>query len=272
VLCLIQDAIGGSLAEVSVEGNSYSRLTVCGSTARSVLDRIRKHLVIKRHYAEACLAMANRPVSDRHDAKRQLKWERRRPSLPLPNFPSRKWLAGYLDGDGCFAVSRLTPLGSACPVLHCAAARYDTEGIEIIQKAFGGRMYDMCHGRVKQYVLQLNPSKAVEMLSMFAHHMIVKRDQAMFILGCARMGHYRDGERIRAILKQLKAHPQRLNETALDVGLLVRQVQDKLRPWNKKGLMACTHCGRNDRRHVGFGLCEICYRDETLRRRHATML
>lgn len=272
VLCLIQDVVGGSLRENIINGESYSMLTVCGNNARMTLDRIRQHLVIKRHYAEVCMKMANQPCEDREKARQWLKWQRRINTSPVPNFPSRKWLAGYLDGDGCFSVSKIGHQGGAAIILHVACSKFDSAGILTLQKNFGGRIHDMCEGRVNQYVLSLTPSKAVQLLEYCAADMIVKQYQAMFILGCARMGHYRDGKRIREILKQLKAHPQRLNETELDVGLLVRQVQDQPRPWNKKGLTACVNCGRNDRTHVGFGLCATCFRDEGLRRKHATKL
>jgi hypothetical protein len=56
--------------------------------------------------------------------------------------------------------------------------------------------------------------------------MVVKRDQAQFLLGCAKMGHLRDGENIKAALKHLKARPHRLNEQGADIGHLLQKVQD----------------------------------------------
>lgn len=217
VLDHLQRTVGGSIRTVQVMGGRYTAWTLCGSKARMLLDRIRKHLVIKRHYAEVVLGMVNRPVQDRMAAKLMLKAERRVRSEPLPNFPSRKWMAGYIDGDGCFSVGSVQ-YGNAYPLLHIAASSWDTEGIEIIQKQFGGRIHPMKtkngSENVKQYVLYLNPSKAIQVLEYCGKHLIVKREQADFLLSCARMGHYHDGKRIQETLKQLKTHPQRLNESA----------------------------------------------------------
>lgn len=259
VLSEIHKVIGGKLDGVVVKGNRYSRLHICGRKAEALLNRIRKHLVIKRRYADVCMKIAMERVDDPVAIKEQLKRERKIASLPIPNFPTRKWLAGYIDGDGCFSVTQLTPRGTACPVLHIAASNYDTEGIEVIQKAFGGRIHDMNHGRVKQYVLPVQPSKAIKLISYCGKHMIVKRDQAQFILNCAKMGHYRDGKSIKLALKQLKAQPHRLNEPRVDLSIIMAGIKDVPPYWNKKGAQACIECGTRIRKHTAFGLCGACY-------------
>jgi hypothetical protein len=259
VLSEIHKVIGGKLDAIIVKGGRYSRLSICGRKAEALLTRIKKHLVIKRRYADACMKIVSEKVKDPIAVKKQLKAERRIESLPIPNFPTRKWLAGYIDGDGCFSVTQLTPRGTACPVLHIASAVYDTEGIEAIQKAFGGRIHGMKSGKVKQYVLPLPPSKAVEIISYCGKHMIVKRNQALFILNCAKMGHYRDGKSIKLALKQLKAQPHRLNEPRVDMSVLMAGIKDLPPYWNKKAAQACSECGTQIRKHVAFGLCGACY-------------
>lgn len=213
VLYLIQEVSGGTISERMVNGVSYSKLQLYGTNAKGLLNRIKKHLVVKRHYAHVCLDLANRPVEDPEVAKAYLKAHRRVKSMPLPNFPPRKWLAGYFDGDGCVSVTRIYgPTGRADLVVHVAASDYDTEGIEILQKAYGGRIHEMCDGRVRQWVLSLSASKATEFFGYFAKHLVTKGEQADFVLGCAAMGHFRDGSNIKAALKSLKAHDHRLSE------------------------------------------------------------
>lgn len=268
VLTQIHQVVGGQLDTVVVKGNEYSRLHICGRKAEALLNRIRKHLVVKRRYADACLRIAKSKVEDPIAVKRELKRERKIASLPIPNFPTRKWMAGYIDGDGCFSVTQLTPRGTACPVLHIACAVHDTEGIEAIRKAFGGRIHNMSNGKVKQYVLPIPPSKAIKVISYFGKHMIVKRDQAQFILNCAKMGHYRDGKSIKLALKQLKAQPHRLNEPRVDMNALMATVSDVPAYWNKKGSQQCSECGTRVRKHVAFGLCGACY--QRANRRKAT--
>ena len=136
-------------------------------------------------------------------------------------------MAGYIDGDGCISVAQIRkPSGVADLVLHIAASVYDTEGIETIHKAFGGRINDMCEGRVRQYAVTLSPSKIKEIFEEIHPSMIVKKDQAELILKCAAMGHLRDGEAIKAALKHLKAHPHRLSETKPDVHALFQTIRD----------------------------------------------
>lgn len=260
VLYLIQEVIGGSLKFEIIKDVSYSTLVLYGRKAIAALNRIKKYLVIKRHYVNVCLDLVDKRYTDRDATKKYLKEQRKIKSLPLPNYPARKWLAGYIDGDGCLSVSRLTPLGGANMVLHIASSNFDTEGIEIICKAFGGRMHDMVNGRCRQYILSLNPSKAHQCLSYFAKYLIVKKEQADFILSCAAMGHYRDGKNIKAALKQLKAHDHRLSESGSIYKELFNTVRDLRPAWKKDGSVdKCIVCGTSERRHVGNGMCGMCY-------------
>ncbi len=230
VLHRIHGEWGGCLDYTVINGVSYTRLSWSGNKQCSMLlNRVKQFLVIKRHYAEVCLDVCSRHIEkDEIERVREyLKIQRRQRSLPLPKHPARKWLAGYIDGDGCLSVTKVHPVsGAPSLVLHIAASDFDTEGIEIIQKQFGGRINDMHDGRVKQYQLALQPSKVIELFSDVAPSMIVKRDQAEFLLKCAAMGHFRDGKNIKAALKHLKAHPHRLSEPKPDVGKLVSAVRD----------------------------------------------
>lgn len=230
VIYLLRETLGGSLSEVPIQKGRYcsTRLTVSGKNARALLERINKFIVIKRYYANACLDVMQHEFTDPRELKAIMRDHRRQRSLPLPKHPTRKWLAGYFDGDGCLSANINTGarMRSARVIAHIACSNYDTEGIEIIQKVFGGRIHDMKGGDVKQYVLHLPASKAKEFLGFFSESLIVKYAQAKFILGCAAMGHYRDAAPIKAAMKQLKAHPHRLNEPELDVGTLLSTVRN----------------------------------------------
>lgn len=230
VLHRIHEEWGGCLSVATIGGEQYTRLDWSGNKQCSMLlNRIKQFLVIKRHYAEVCLDVCSRRIEkdEIEKVREYLKIQRRQKSLPLPKHPSRKWLAGYVDGDGCVSVTRIhATSGLPSLTLHIAASEYDTEGIEIIQKQYGGRINDMCGGRVRQYQLALQPSKVIELFSEVAASMIVKRDQIELLLKCAAMGHFRDGKNIKAALKHLKAHPHRLSEPKPDMGLLLKQIED----------------------------------------------
>jgi len=234
VLSRIQEAAGGRIHVREIKGTWYSSLEYAGAPAEKLLNRIKQYLVIKRYYAEACLRFveAREPCGDPKAARARLKAERKIPSLPIPKHATRKWLAAYVDGDGCFS-ARVNSSKSAIIELSIASSSYDTEGLEVVQKMFGGRIY-YPKGGYRVLKIHLSPSKAREMLNYFGKHLIVKKDQADFILGCAEMGHYRDGKSIKAALKQLKAQPHRLNEPGADVAKLLNEVKDLPQSWRDK--------------------------------------
>lgn len=230
VLQRIHAELGGSYNQVEVKGVHYSHLVFGGNKQSSMLlNRIRPFLVIKRHYADVCLDVCSRKIGREEipTVQEYLKIQRRQRSLPLPKHPTRGWTAGYIDGDGCISVKSLNKgSGVANLLLVIAASGYDTEGIEILQKQFGGRIHDHGKNGVRQWHLALPPSKAKELFEPIAARMVVKRDQAELLLRCAAMGHYRDGKNIKAALKYLKAHPHRLSEPKPDLGALMETIGD----------------------------------------------
>lgn len=228
VLYAIQSEFGGRVRIQTINGKQYSGLDIFGTGARALITRCGKHLVIKRHYAHVMLERSQSPCGDKAVLRLWKKEQRKIKSLPLPNFPSRKWLAGYFDGDGCLYVSRINKSGIAQLGASIACQVCDSEGIEIICKNFGGRINDFESGRCKQWHLSMPPSKAVEFLSYFGKYSIVKKQEIDFVLGCAAMGHFRDGSNIKTALKQLKSHEQRLSESELE--LMVGSIRNLDRP------------------------------------------
>lgn len=226
VLRMIEATFGGKLS-FGVRG-PYTKLVIFGSPAVQVLNRIRQHLVIKRNYADAVLALLGKPVKV-GIAQAYLKLQRRERSEPLPNYPSRKWAAGYFDGDGCIS-ARVGKRTSAAVYFEMVASDFDSEGLDLLQKAFGGVVKTLGAGRehLRKWTLSVPPSKAKEVASHFGQYLIVKKSQFDFVMGCAQMGHFRDGENINAALKQLRAQPHRLSEPNAVRQLIsgVRDVQD----------------------------------------------
>lgn len=228
VLHLIQKDYGGSISYAMVGNGQYTKLSFSGNKSSTMLlNRIKKHTVIKRRYIEVCLDLCSRKLdpSEIERVKAYLKIQRKIKSYPLPNFPPRKWLAGYFDGDGCVSASlRGEGKGSTVRV-HIAAEKCYVGGLEIIHKSFGGS-YKAMRENVDQWYLDGPANKLVQFLSYFWQHTIVKYDQLFFILKCAEMGHFRDGNNIVTAMKHLKAHPHRLSEPKPDVHALISKVQD----------------------------------------------
>lgn len=236
VLYLIQQRLGvGFISHNIIKDVSYSFYCIKTRKAEMVLNRIKKYLVIKRHYAESCLYLVNQKkrFSDWKDKKKWLKEQRRTLSMPLPNYPSRKWMAGYIDGDGCFSVSAGNKIRnkngkgfyerlSALIEFSVTSSHYDIEGITVIQKAFGGKIRNQGHN-CKRLRLSLSPTKAIQMYKHCGKYLVVKKDQFDYILSCAKIGHYRNGKDIKAKIKQLKARDHRLNELSIDKDQCMRK-------------------------------------------------
>lgn len=256
VLYRIQEVIGGKISFNDKRG--ASSLKLFGKKAEMVLSRIRKHLVIKRHHVSVVLDMAGNIV-DRKEATAFLKEERKRKSLPIPNFPTRKWMAGYLDGDGCFEVRVPKGRGSAQIALSIASSSYDSEGIDLIQKAFGGSISTARQG-ISSLTITMPPSKAMQMLGHCGKYLTIKKPQADFILGCAKMGNYRDGMPIKAALKQLKSQPHRLSEPRSSVKNLLEDVDGTVITPAESGREAWANGGCGCKAsHYSGGVCRRCY-------------
>jgi hypothetical protein len=135
VLEMIHQEFGGSLGYN--QANDSMQLKLFGQPGAMLLERVKKHLVIKRHYAEVALSLHKQVVS-RKETNTRFKQAKKAPCLPLPNFPSRKWMAGYIDGDGSF-YTKLHGKGPYASIALAIVAEVDhTEGLELIRKVFGG--------------------------------------------------------------------------------------------------------------------------------------
>lgn len=247
----------------TVDGCEYMEVYTSGEHANMLLSRIAKFLVIKRAYADTVMAFVRTKVKTVDEAQRGKKVVvavRKSKSQSEPNYPSRQWLAGYFDGDGCiYADVKYGRSASIRAVICCA--EYDVVGLRLLKKAFGGSISPKNESeKVMVWELYLDAAKAKQFLGFFAKHSIVKRSQMYFVLGCAANNNFRDGDTIAKTLKTLKAHPHRLSDSAVDVSSLVAEVKIVPSLWAPKmGLSACRECGTTEVRCAGQGLCENCY-------------
>jgi hypothetical protein len=220
-----------------------TRLVLSGKRAQSVLNRIRKHLVVKAQKAENLLAQI----------------EGRSSELIAPKVhPSRAWLAGYFDGDGMVSAF-INSANSAGVRVSITTSIHEQRGIELVHKAFGGTLRQ--REGTARWECPCDAAKARKFLGFFAKHALVKREQIYFTLGCAAMGHFRDGETIVATLKALKTHPHRLNDLAAEVDVTgwlatVRDLPRKRGQWHDEA-QVCSECSSSDLYAKGY--CNRCY-------------
>lgn len=221
-----QSEFGGNIRVVSIEDGQYATLQMRSGPARKCAERLKKYMVLKRHHAERLLDLVDSSyvLRDEHDVRRirdEVKRIRAYGADRLPNFPSRKWLAGYFDGDGNFSVKVDKSNGFGYPHAAILAAPNYIAGITLLHGAFGGRI-NGC-GQNATWTLMLQPSKAKEFLEYFAQHLYIKKPQAYFLLGCAEHN-FRDGITVRDTIKALNSRQHRLSDPEGEAARLVREV------------------------------------------------
>lgn len=111
-----------------------------------ILPRIIKHMVIKgKHWQnlyDKYNELKGEDCTQWVEALKVFSEESRKEAGPVrpKNHPTWPWVAGYLDGDGCYTFSHKHRKNT----LHVGAiAHYkDVVALELLQKAFGGTLYD----------------------------------------------------------------------------------------------------------------------------------
>lgn len=221
----IMDEFGG---QVRTKLEKYKVLAMKCGPARKLYERLAKYMVIKHDIAieymnfidHADIADTTQEVALYRKIVKDIKKQGR--TSPLPNYPSRKWLAGYFDGDGCFSVS--VKGGYAYPTAMVVSAPHLSSGIKLIQKAFGGSICTIAEGNLAWQLALTDPSKCILFLEFFAKHLVEKKAQAYFLLGCARNGNFRDGKSIRESMLSLHAQQHRLSNPEQVAAEFVKEV------------------------------------------------
>jgi len=230
----IQAMFGGQIRDKLGE---YSELQLRSRKAYNMVSRLKKYMVLKRHHAERMMDLVDRSsvlktVEDVRSVRAEVKKIRAYGADRMPNYPSRKWLAGYFDGDGCFTAT-VDRYKKARPVVALLAAENYVVGLSLIHSAFGGRINAVGSNAVWQLGLD-DPCKARKLLRFFAKHLVLKKAQAYFFLGCAEKGNFRDGKAISTAIKTLNAQQHRLSESTSEASRLLKTVDFNI-PAPKRG-------------------------------------
>jgi hypothetical protein len=225
-LVYAQKEFGGRSYTKTLNGVDHLYLDLRAGPARKCLERLKRYMVIKRHHAERMLELVDssfvcKTEADVLSIRQQVKEIRAYGADRLPNFPSRKWLAGYFDGDGSFNVKVCKKTNYAYPAASILAAPNYVAGIVLLQQAFGGTICAV--GQNAFWQLPLSPSKAKQFLPYFAQHLNNKRAQAYFLLGCADHN-FRDGIKIRDTIKALNSQQHRLSDPEGEAARLVKLI------------------------------------------------
>lgn len=153
-----------------------------------ILPRVIRHMVIKgKHWKRLfdLYAESKGKTLDAHEAHRlrALSVESRKDTGPLKpkKHPTWAWAAGYLEGDGCF-VFKKHPSGYGRKLQVSATAHQgDAIALELLQKAFGGFVYQRGHDNCAEWRRNLgirDKDFATKFLSKLVRHMKFKTHKA----------------------------------------------------------------------------------------------
>lgn len=192
---------GTALEYLNDAGNPANKWHVQDKTTlNKILPRLLKHMVIKAKHWDRMFAIyqefSGKDVSDKVDFLREFSIQSRKDTGPLKakKHPTWAWIAGYLDGDGCYTFSKKGNKNT----LHVGAITHihDTVGLELLQKAFGGSIYQPQKDNTVLWRRGLGKSQRA-----FAKHFLTK------VLRHSRLKQHKI-ERMLAFHNE----PQRLNE------------------------------------------------------------
>lgn len=178
-LDLIQEHFGwGAVYEDKRGGYEYQ---VRGSKAKTVAMRIVKHLVVKDAQARWIIEYNFKGLKTKEQVK-QIKNSlkvARGSSASTKQFPSRKWLAGFIDGDGCFSVSLRKDRDYPRITLTIASHEMDYKALEIIHKNFKGSLSKQ--GSIYYWTLYLQRTNFKKLYEYCMKHLQLKREQAILL-------------------------------------------------------------------------------------------
>lgn len=179
----------GACCKVVYDKETYTDATKWNVQGRDelnvILPRLLKHMVIKaKHWKwlfDTYTEYKGQDVSSIQDAlKKQSEISRKNVGpLKAKIHPTWAWVAGYLDGDGCYTLSnRAVHVG-------CISHVDDVVGIKLLQKAFGGSIYDPRDDNTQLWRIGLGKSNkdfAVPFLRKMVKHSHLKKHKIEQIL------------------------------------------------------------------------------------------
>lgn len=162
-------------------------LHIGGKKGLRLMEHVKNHAVIKRDVIEFCLSQAGNRVSKEElkDIKKLLKKIRKAPQTKVRPFPSRRWLAGYFDGDGCISTSMLKD-GTLITFITITCWKPDSQAVELIMKQFGGSIQDS--GSCVKYRVNITETSSHKILGYFGKHTIAKKRQIDAVLAYVGKG------------------------------------------------------------------------------------
>lgn len=137
----------GTVCKITYEKESFSDAFKWNVQSRSDLNklmpRLLKHMVVKGKHWNNLFNIYTKfkgmDITGLEETLKEYSVESRLESGPIKDkkHPTWAWVAGYLDGDGCYTLSKNKTLHVGC-ITH----KNDLSGICLLHKAFGGTIYE----------------------------------------------------------------------------------------------------------------------------------
>ena len=194
ILKEIQEYFGFGILRDKLIKNKYeaSILTFTGDEALRVAERIHKHSVIKGDYTRYLIDVyRNMRGRFTNEKKKTLetsrKAKRKELNSKIFNYPSNKWFAGYVDGDGSLMCNRNNLKNLYRFRLDITSAIWDKEGVDLLHKVLGGSLTLSKKGH---YILRINLDrpKIDKVLKPLAKHCKLKNYHAQVMIESLRKG------------------------------------------------------------------------------------
>ena len=155
-------------------GRGTDEIRVSGKKGASLLEHTFKHMVLKQDLAKYVLSLPKFVEEIELKAIKSVIKNLRRNNTPCKHKPSRRWAAGYIDGDGCISAS-LSKKGHLECRLSVSTWVHAQAGIKLLQESFGG--YIVEQKNTANWRVALNPSKVQELHEFLGRHLMIKRTQ-----------------------------------------------------------------------------------------------
>lgn len=154
-----------------------------GTKAEMFMKEVKRHLVVKRNIVEFLLPLKGTHTTNIKKIREEVK-EARKQLVTEKLYPSRQWMAGYIDGDGCIHSNFRKTDGNLSFKLSVVSHVSQIAGLKLMEKAFGGCIVEQQD--VRRWNIELSITKGKQLLEFFGMHLRNKKQQADLVLDCLR--------------------------------------------------------------------------------------
>ena len=161
---------------IHLNDRGSEEIRVSGRKGGNLLEHIAQHLVIKQELAKYVLNLPKFVNELELKAIKSVIKNLRRNNTPCKHRASRRWSAGYIDGDGCISAtishnSRFECRLSVSSWVHAQA------GLVLLKEHFGGYIVEQAN--TANWRVGLSPTKVQELYEFLGKHLVIKKTQLM---------------------------------------------------------------------------------------------